>query len=124
MTVRPICMIVENEALIAMALDDELVDAGFEISGPFHSGAAALLAVERAPPDIAVLDSVLNDGPCFELARVLKCAGIPFVIHSASDRTDLSAPELADALWIAKPSPLCGVANGIRYLLDRHFDNR
>ena len=55
-------LIVEDEALIAMALADSLEDAGHEVVGPAATMAEALALCEGAPPELAVLDINLRDG--------------------------------------------------------------
>jgi DNA-binding response OmpR family regulator len=84
------CMIVEDQALIAMALEAYLEEVGFETAGPFMSNAASLQWLHVETPELAVLDVVLTDGPCVQLARELKSRGIPFAIYSG-------LPSAADA---------------------------
>jgi DNA-binding response OmpR family regulator len=114
---RQVCMIVEDEAVIAMALEDELEGAGFKICGPFATCAAALMTLERASPHVAVLDAILRDGPCLELARELKKRGIPFVMYSGREEAHRNAPELAHAPWIAKPALHWDVVRAVRKLM-------
>jgi len=45
-------MIVEDEALIALSLEEGLSDEGFEIDGPFSACADALAALEHAVPGL------------------------------------------------------------------------
>ena len=52
----PLCLVAEDEALIAMGLAADCDDAGLEIVGPFASCAQALDWVEEHTPDIALLD--------------------------------------------------------------------
>ena len=99
-------MVVEDEAIIAMSLEDGLSDEGFRVVGPFSACADALAALETATPDLAILDAVLSDGPCLELARELRDRGVPFVIYSGADAFDEHASELDGVPWVEKPSPL------------------
>jgi DNA-binding NarL/FixJ family response regulator len=69
---RPVCMLVEDEALIALALEDGLAEAGYEIAGPFASCADALASLAERVPDVAILDATLKDGSCQEVARELR----------------------------------------------------
>ena len=55
-------LIVEDEALIAMALEDQLRDAGHEVYGPAATYEKALDIAEKAPPDLAFVDMLLSDG--------------------------------------------------------------
>jgi DNA-binding response OmpR family regulator len=97
-------MIVEDDALIGMALEDHFSDAGYEVAGPFATCAGALVALHKRRPDVAVLDTVLNDGPCLDLARELRRRGVPFVVYSGYDEAHQNAVELAGAPWIGKPA--------------------
>ncbi len=101
---RPCCMVVEDQALIAMAIEAQLEDAGFEVAGPFDSSAKALLWLEDAMPCVAVLDVMLRDGPCLGLAKALRRRGIPFAVHSGLVVPPDAPPELREAPWIAKPA--------------------
>ena len=112
-------MVVEDEALIAMSLEDGLSDAGFQIAGPFSTCADALGWLNTEAPVVAVLDAVLSDGTCLDLAKELRRRGIPFMIHSGLDEFDERAPELHDVRWIEKPAPVDVIVNVARDLMTR-----
>ena len=99
-------LIVEDEALIAFGLEEALEDEGFSVAGPFATCSEALDSVQNAPPAVAVLDALLRDGPCLELARELRQREIPFLIYSGRDAFDQQPPELDGILWIEKPAPV------------------
>src|SRR5215204_3789802 len=101
----PTCMIVEDEALIGMALEDELGDAGFNTTGPFARCAEALVSLDRDKPEVALVDTMLKDGSCLDLARELIRRNIPFVIYSGREQRHESVPEFDGVLWIEKPAP-------------------
>ena len=98
-------MIVEDEALIALSLEEAFEDTGFSVCGPFFTCADGLAAVASAVPDLAILDAALKDGSCLELARELRRRNVPFLIYSGRDAVEEYAPELAGISWINKPSP-------------------
>ena len=99
----PLCLVAEDEALIAMGLAADCDDAGLEIVGPFASCAQALDWVEEHTPDIALLDVRLKDGPCTALARTLVQRGVPVVIYSGVLHHGETPPDLRDLPWIEKP---------------------
>lgn len=77
-------MIVEDEALVALMVEDLLTDFGCQISGSFGAvdDALAYLANAAAPPpdlDGAVLDVNIGGTMVFPVAERLRAAGIPFV---------------------------------------------
>jgi CheY-like chemotaxis protein len=77
-------MIVEDEALVALMVEDLLTDFGCQISGSFGAvdDALAYLKDAVAPPpalDGAVLDVNIGGTMVFPVAERLRAAGIPFV---------------------------------------------
>jgi PAS domain S-box-containing protein len=72
-------MIVEDEALVAMALRDTLDDLGFSIVGPFSRISEAMIALRSNHIDAAVLDVNLGGELIYPLADVLTAARVPFV---------------------------------------------
>ena len=101
-TSPPSCMIVEDQALIGLALEAYLNDLGFEAGEPLSSAAAALDWLDTNTPSVAILDYTLQDGPCPTLIRRLAERGIPFVIYSGHKRS-VAPPELQNVPWITKP---------------------
>lgn len=80
----PRIMIVEDEALVALMVEDLLTDLGCRISGSFGAVDEALDYLEDAatpPPDLdgAVLDVNVGGTMVFPVAERLRAAGIPFV---------------------------------------------
>ena len=71
------CLLAGDEALIGLALQDILEDAGIPVVGPFTTSAEALASSRQRAPSGAVLDFALKDGPCTELAMHLMAQGVP-----------------------------------------------
>ena len=65
---KPLVLLLEDEALVALNLQDELQDAGYEVAGPFTACAAALEWLQTVTPAMAILDAALTDGSCREIA--------------------------------------------------------
>ena len=97
-------LLLEDEALIAVALQDDLEEAGYSVAGPFVTCADALSWLEVHRPDAAVLDTVLKDGPCKEVALRLTSLGVPFLVYSGLAEDMNALPELASASWVEKPA--------------------
>jgi DNA-binding response OmpR family regulator len=97
-------LLLEDEALIAVALQDDLEEAGYRVAGPFAGCADALSWLESHRPDFAVLDTVLKDGPCKEVALKLTSFGVPFLVYSGLAEDMNALPELANATWVEKPA--------------------
>jgi DNA-binding NtrC family response regulator len=101
-------MIVEDQALIGMALEAYLEDAGFSVAGPFPSCADALQWLEHNTPQVAVLDVLdvsLRDGTSLPVAQALKGRNTPFAIYSGLPYTTSLPDELKDVPWLEKPAP-------------------
>jgi len=110
-------LIVEDEVILAWALQDMLGGYGCEVVGPAAGVAEALALIGRQPIDAAVLDVNLNREKCYPVADALVREGIPFVFstaysaesiedgyrHHPSVQKPHSAPELADALSALLP---------------------
>jgi DNA-binding NtrC family response regulator len=96
------CLIVEDQALIALALQVYLEEMGLDAREPLSSAAEALEWLATNTPAIAILDYALKDGPCITLVRTLEERGIPFVIYSGHKRS-VAPPVLQHVPWITKP---------------------
>jgi CheY-like chemotaxis protein len=76
-------LVVEDEALVAMLVEDGLLDAGAEVVGPAASVGEALRLVEGAASDgglsAAVLDIDLQGRAVAPVADRLAVLGVPFV---------------------------------------------
>jgi DNA-binding response OmpR family regulator len=98
----PWCLVLEDQALIGMALEASLEEAGFRVAGPFMSNSETLDWLEDNAPDLALVDILLKDGPCTPVLRVLQNRKIPFAIYSGL-RPSTLPPELAAVRWLEKP---------------------
>lgn len=84
-------LIVEDEPLIAMSLEDALIDRGVACLGPAGSVSAALEMIEAGGFDIALLDVNLRGERVDAVADRLAGAGIPFIFttgHGAEGLPD------------------------------------
>jgi DNA-binding response OmpR family regulator len=76
-------LVVEDEAMIAMMLEDDLVEAGATVLGPVATVAAAIRLIEEAIADgglhAAVLDLNLGGERAKPVADRLASRGVPFL---------------------------------------------
>jgi DNA-binding response OmpR family regulator len=76
-------LVVEDEAIVAMLVEDELREAGAEVVGPAASVGGALRLIEAAAKDgglsAAVLDINLQGRAVAPVADRLAALGVPFV---------------------------------------------
>jgi DNA-binding response OmpR family regulator len=79
---RPKVLVVEDEAIIAMMLEDMLLDADCEVAGVAQNLKSGLDLAQSADIDLAILDMSLGQDSSFPLADVLMRRGIPFMFAS------------------------------------------
>lgn len=72
-------LVVEDEALLAMMIEDMLTEAGYEVVGPAPRLEDALELARNAAFDIAILDMNLAGVSSIPVADVLRSRGIPYV---------------------------------------------
>lgn len=75
-------LVVEDEALVAMLIEELLADCGCRVIGPCGSVADALDAARTEPLDLAVLDVNLRGEKVYPVAELLSARHIPFVFLS------------------------------------------
>lgn len=95
-------LIVEDEALIAIGLEDSLVALGYEVAGMATRLDDALALARDVTLDFAVLDIRIVDGRSFPVAHVLRERGVPFVFATGFGPEGLP-DEYKDALILRKP---------------------
>jgi|SRR5215212_1007781 DNA-binding response OmpR family regulator len=113
----PVALILEDEAIIALNLQDELQDAGFGVGGPFTSCADAFAWLDAHTPDVAILDTVLQDGPCAQVAVELVRRAVPFLIYSGHRQDRDLLADFHHVTWIEKPVPPASLVEECRRLL-------
>lgn len=96
-------LLVEDQTLIAMALQAELHDHGLHVTGRAATVAAALALIDADPPELAVLDVNLADEVSLPVAEALRARAIPFVFATGYG-TDIGLPDsFADIPVVSKP---------------------
>ena len=112
-------LVAEDVGAISLALEDTVTDAGYAVAGPFATGALALNWLEHNTPDVAILDAVLADGVCVELARALRARSIPFLFLSGNHPQYGMPADLHEAPWIEKPVTYDGLINALAVLTSK-----
>ncbi|KQT53667.1 hypothetical protein ASG43_17670 [Aureimonas sp. Leaf454] len=95
-------LVVEDEMMVAMMIEDMLIDLGFDVVGPAMRLEAALLLADREAIDGAVLDVNLGSEKSFPVAEVLLARGIPFCFATGYGKMGVS-DVFPDAIVLAKP---------------------
>jgi CheY-like chemotaxis protein len=111
-------LIVEDEAVVAMLLEDMLADLGHEAVAVAGRIDKALELARSAEIDLAILDVNLNGQPTYPVAEILKSRGVPFAFATGYGVSGLAeewrstpvlqkpfhARELAQAIAKARPA--------------------
>lgn len=112
-------LVVEDEALLALDLEDGLRDVGCDVVGPAGNLAKALELVEREGLDAAILDVNLAGERVTPVAEILARRGIPFVFATAYfGADDLYPPTVKDVPRLAKPYTVAQAVATLRRLLE------
>ena len=101
---RPLrVIVVEDEALIAMIIEEMIADLGCTALGPAATLEAAFeLVAATGDADCALLDINLRGAPSWPIADALTAKGVPFAFVSGYGRAGLD-PKYEDAAVLTKP---------------------
>lgn len=95
-------LIVEDEPVIALTLEDFLVEAGFEIAGVVGKLDKALALIESGACDAAIIDANLAGVSASPAASALAARGLPFIVLSGYSPEQIQGA-FPGALFIQKP---------------------
>jgi len=84
-------MLVEDEAIVALAVNDSLTDLGFSVVGPFSRVSDACRALQDSQVDAAILDVNLDGEMVYALAEMLDDRKIPFVFATGYGAESIEA---------------------------------
>ena len=97
-------LVAEDEAMIAMAIEMDLEDAGYEVVGPCLTLQACLEALETQKIDAAVLDVDLAGYDVFPVAKELEERGTHFVFHTGRGQREKIKELFPEAPICTKPA--------------------
>ncbi len=111
-------LIVEDEALLAMELEDVIAEAGHTVVGCAASLAAACRLIDSEKADLALVDVHLSDGPTgIEVAEYIRRASpSPVVVFLTANPKRIPADFVGAVGVIAKPYTVNGLASALRYM--------
>jgi CheY-like chemotaxis protein len=114
-------LVVEDETILAVTIEETLLDLGCIVVGPVGKLEAALqvAAVERL--DAAILDISIRGGLVFPVAETLRARGIPFVF--ASGYGDWALPDpFATQPRLTKPFTLRELEAAVRRMVEQKVE--
>jgi CheY-like chemotaxis protein len=95
-------LLVEDEAMIAMLMEDMLGELGCDVVATVGQVEQAMAAAETAAIDLAFLDVNLRGVPVYPVAGVLRARGIPFAFVTGYGSAGVD-PAYAGAPILQKP---------------------
>jgi CheY-like chemotaxis protein len=115
MSDRPRCriLVVEDEAVIAMLVEDMVLEFGSEMVGPAAKMEEALRLASHAALDGAILDVNVGGAVVFPVADVLRSRGVPIIFATGYGSDGL--PSGLRLLWRSAQFEV--VANGLERLV-------
>jgi len=87
----PRVLVVEDEALVAMMIQECLAEFGYEVVGPISTTSDAVAKAKEGQFDAAVLDINLGDGAVYPIADILAARGLPFVFVTGYEADSVDA---------------------------------
>lgn len=108
-------LLVEDEPMIAFALEDMVLELGFEVVGPAFRLSEALDLAGSEQFDVAVLDVNLNEQRSFPIADLLRSRGIPFLF--ATGYAEVGVGWTEETIVIAKPYSRIQLSRALDQLL-------
>jgi CheY-like chemotaxis protein len=85
-------LVIEDEMLVAMNIEDMLLELGHEMAGLAGRLEHALVLARDSAFDLAMLDVNLAGEPSFPVAQVLAERGIPFLFATGYGIKGISEP--------------------------------
>jgi DNA-binding response OmpR family regulator len=110
-------LVVEDDALIAMELEERLADMGYAVIGPAHTIAEAEALIASETPDAALLDANVAGLTSVAVGAELVARGVPVAFCTGYDAVKNLPPSLAKALVLTKPLSDAELRAGIEKLL-------
>ncbi|GAM97853.1 response regulator [alpha proteobacterium U9-1i] len=105
-------LVVEDEAVVAMLIEDMLADLGHEVAAIAGKLDHALTASRDLPLDLAILDVNLNGQRTYEVAEVLRSRGVPVIFATGYGAGGIDAA-WRDAEVLQKPFQIEALSSAI-----------
>jgi len=113
-------LVVEDEALTAMALQQLLEGAGYIVLGPVGRVEDALDLLRSGPPDAAVLDVNLFGATVDPVAATLEDMGVPFLFCTGYHSGGTAGTRHPHAPVLGKPVNANNLLNAVSGLMSHH----
>ena len=112
-------LVVEDNSLLAMGLEDTLVEAGAIVVDVCQTLDEAMARANVDDFAVAVLDFSLGSDTASPLARRLVRRGVPFILHTGKSGLEPSLAEWRDWPIVEKPAPARALVSALKTALSR-----
>jgi DNA-binding response OmpR family regulator len=110
-------LVVEDDALIAMELEERLVELGHTVLGPALTLEAAETLASQDRPYAALLDANLAGKSSVDLGAALFAQGVRVAFCTGYDKIKNLPPELEGVMVLTKPLSDADLQAGLKKLL-------
>ena len=118
---RPRILVIEDEPMLALSLEDFLVDAGFEVSGIAGLLETALAMIEIGEFDAAIVDANLAGVSAGPAASALTARRLPFIVFSGY-LPEQQKEAFLGAVFVQKPCRPNLLIESLRKILSTRVD--
>ena len=109
-------LIVDDEPIIALSLEEVLVDAGFNVAAVAYKIEKALAVIEGSGCDAAIIDVNLAGVNSSQIATALTLRGLPFIVLSGYSSEQLLS-EFPGAIFMQKPCRPTRLIEAVRLMV-------
>lgn len=113
-------LVVEDDAFLAMSVDDMLQEAGAEVVGPAATIDSAKQLIAKGPLSAAILDIRLNEEEVWPIARLLANSDVPFVFYTGHFDSNALPVEWAERPVLTKPARPKQILGALADLVGAH----
>ena len=106
-------MVLEDEALIAMQIEEALTAAGHAVVGPATRVGDAFDLIYQDEVETAVLDVMVAGEHSYSVADVLRGKGVPFVFITGYDAASAIPERFAGVQVVNKPFDASALAEAV-----------
>jgi CheY-like chemotaxis protein len=115
---KPLALVVEDEWLLLTVVEEELVEAGFEVSSA-ASGAEAMIKLDEAGEDLCCLLTdirLIGDMDGWEVARRARMLhpNLPVIYMTGDSVAKWAANGVQDSIMLPKPFPLSDLIRALK----------
>jgi DNA-binding response OmpR family regulator len=100
---KPTILLLEDDLLLAMDMEEFLLESGYEVAGPYGRVNHALEAVDKLSLSGAVVDLNLHGEMSFPVIDLLRSRGVPIIVCSGYAELPEVKQKLAGLPLLAKP---------------------